>query len=58
MYDAEKCSTDQENAAGFARQDAYIYSPVTKWQHWVCLYNGDTNLAFPRALYELELHKF
>ena len=34
MYDVEKCSAVLENAAGFARRDAYIYGPVTKWRHW------------------------
>ena len=34
MY-VEKRSAVLENAAGFARQDVYIYvRPVTKWQHW------------------------
>ena len=34
MYDVEKCSTVLENAAGFARLNAYAYSLVTKWRHW------------------------
>ena len=34
MYDVDKRSAVLKNAAGFARQDAYIYSPITKWQHW------------------------
>ena len=34
MYDVEKRLAVLENAAGFARQDVYIYGPVTKWRHW------------------------
>ena len=34
MYDVKKCSAVLANAAGFARQDAHIYGPITKWQHW------------------------
>ena len=34
MYDIEKRSAVLENAAGFARRDAYMYGPVTKWWHW------------------------
>ena len=34
MYDDEKRSVALENAAGFARRDAYMYGPVTKRQHW------------------------
>ena len=30
MYDVEKHSAPLENAAGFAKLDAYIYSAVTK----------------------------
>ena len=33
MYDVEKPSAVLENAAGFARRDAYMYGPVTKWRH-------------------------
>ena len=29
MYDVEKRSAVLENAAGFARRPAYVYSPVT-----------------------------
>ena len=47
MYDVEKHSAALENASGFVRRDTYTYGPVTKWQRWVCLYNGDTNFAFP-----------
>ena len=34
MYDIEKRSAVPKNVAGFVRQDAYMYGPVTKWQHW------------------------
>ena len=34
MYDVEKRSAVLENAAGFARRDAHMYGPVTKWRHW------------------------
>ena len=33
MYDVEKRSAVLENAAGFARLDAHMYGPVTKWRH-------------------------
>ena len=33
MYDVEKRSAVLENA-DFARRDAYIYGPVTKWRQW------------------------
>ena len=47
MYNVENRSAVLENAAGFARLDAYIYSPVTKEGIGVCLYIGKTNFAFP-----------
>ena len=34
MYDVEKRSSVLEDAAGFARLDAHMYGPVTKWRHW------------------------
>ena len=34
MLDLAVPSVVLENAAGLARLDAYIYSPITKWQHW------------------------
>ena len=34
MYDVEKRSAVLEDAAGFARLDAHMYGPVTKWRHW------------------------
>ena len=36
MYDVEKHSAVLENAAGFARLDAYVYGSVTKGSLWVC----------------------
>ena len=47
MYDVEKRSAVLENVSGFARLDAYIYSPVTKDGIGVCLYIRETNFAFP-----------
>ena len=57
MYDVEKRSAVLEDAAGFARLDAHMYGPVTKWRHWVCLYIGETNFAFTRTLYESKCHQ-
>ena len=37
MYDVEKRSAILENVDGFARLDAYIYGPITKWRHRVML---------------------
>ena len=34
MYAVEKRSAVLEDAAGFARLDAHMYGPVTKWRHW------------------------
>ena len=34
MYDVEKRSAVLEDAAGFARLDAHLCGPVTKWRHW------------------------
>ena len=34
MYDVENRSAVLEDAAGFARLDAHMYGPVTKWRHW------------------------
>ena len=33
MYDVEKRSAVLENGAGFARLDACVYGPLTKWRH-------------------------
>ena len=34
MYNLEKRYAVLENAAGSARLDTYVYSPVTKWRNW------------------------
>ena len=57
MYDVEKRSAVLENVVGFARQDANIYSPVTKWQHCGMFIHWETNFTFPRMLYESECHQ-
>ena len=36
-----------EDAAGFARRDAYMYGPVTKWQHRGMLINHGSKLCIP-----------
>ena len=33
MYDVGKRSAVLEDADGFARRDAYMYGPITKWRH-------------------------
>ena len=59
MYNVEKRSAVQENAAGFVRRDAYMYGPVTKWRHWsmfihwgnkLCLPPNDVRVRMPPAL--------
>ena len=57
MYDVEKRSAVLGDAAGFARRDAYMYGPVTKWWHWGMLIHWGTNFAFPRTLYSSECHR-
>ena len=52
MYDVEKRSNNLENVAGFAKRDVYIHGPVAKWVG-VCLYIGETNVAFPQTLYRM-----
>ena len=51
MYDVGKRSAVLEDAAGFARLDAHMYGPVTKWRHWGYAYTLG-NFAFARTLYE------
>ena len=55
----EKRSAVLENAAGLARGDAYVDSPVTKINGGigVCLYIGGTNFALPRTLYKSKSHQ-
>ena len=47
MYNVEKRSAVLENAAGFARLDAYIYGPVTKWRHWGMFIHWGNRLCVP-----------
>ena len=46
IYDVEKRSTVLANVAGLARQDVYIYGPVTKWWHWGMFIHWDSNFAY------------
>ena len=55
MYDVEKRSDNLENVAGFAKRDVYMHGPVAEW-FGVCLYIGETNVAFPQTLYRSECH--
>ena len=48
MYDVEKRSAVLEDAAGFARRDAYMYSPVTKWRHWGMFIHWGNKLRVPQ----------
>ena len=57
MYDVEKRSAVLENAAGFARLDAYVYGPITKWWHWGMFIHWETNFAFLRTLYKSKCHR-
>ena len=55
MYNIEKRSAVLENAAGFARQDVYMCSPVTKWRfiHWgnkLCMHLNAVRVRMPPAL--------
>ena len=59
MYNIEKRSAVLENAAGFARQDVYMCSPVTKWRHWgmfihwgnkLCMHLNAVQVRMPPAL--------
>ena len=47
MYDVEKCFAALENVAGFTKLDAYIYNPVTKWQHWGMFIHWGNKLYLP-----------
>ena len=47
IYDIEKRSAVLENGAGFARLDAYVYGPVTKWQHWGMFIHWGGKLRVP-----------
>ena len=47
MYKVEKYSAVLKNVAGFARLDAYIYGPVTKWRHWGMFIHCRNKLCIP-----------
>ena len=55
MYDVEKRFAVLENAAGFARLDAYVYSPVTKWQHWGMFIHWGNKLRIPPYAVQVEM---
>ena len=55
MYDVEKRSAVLENAAGFARLDAYVYGPVTKWRHWGMLIHWGNKLHVPPNTVQLRV---
>ena len=50
MYDVDKRSAVLENAAGFVRLNAYVYGPITKWQHWDMYIHWENKLRMPPAL--------
>ena len=56
MYDVEKCSAVLEDAAGFARRDAYMYGPVTKWRHWGMLLHCGSKLHVPPNAVQIPPH--
>ena len=56
MYDdVDKRSTVLENAAGFARLDAYVYGPVTKWWHWGIFIHWENKLRVPPNAVQVEM---
>ena len=55
MYDVEKRSAVLEDAAGFARLDAYLYGPVTKWRHWGMFIHWGNKLRVPRNAVQLRM---
>ena len=51
MYDIERRSAVQMNADGFARRDAYMYGPITKWRHWgMFIHWGNKLRVHPNAV--------
>ena len=44
-----------EDAAGFARRDAYMYGPVTKWRHWGMLIECGSKLRVPPNVERVEM---
>ena len=55
MYDVEKRSAVLENAAGFARLDAYVYGPVTKWRLWGMYIHWENKLRVPLNAIQVEM---
>ena len=55
MYDVEKRSAGLANATGFARQDAYIYGPGTKWQHWGMFIHWRNKFCVPPIAVRVEM---
>ena len=47
MYYVEKCSAVL-NVTGFTRLDAYVYGPITKWQHWDMFILGKQTSRSPK----------
>ena len=52
MYDVENVL---KKAAGFARLDAYIYGPVTKWRHWGMFIHWGNKLPVPPNAVQLRM---
>ena len=55
MYDVEKRSAALEDAAGFARRDAYMYGPVRKWRHWGMFIHWGNKLHVPPNAVQLRM---
>ena len=47
MHAVDKRSAVLKHATGFARRDAYIYGPVTKWRHWGMFIHSRHKLRVP-----------
>ena len=55
MYSVKKHPAVLENAAGFKRLDAYIYSPITKRLHWGMLIHWGNRLRVPPNAVQVEM---
>ena len=55
MYNVEKRSTVLENAAGFARLNAYVYGFVTKWRHWGMFIHWENKIRIPSNAVQVKL---
>ena len=55
MYDVEKRSAVLEDTAGFARRDAYMYGPATKWRHWGMFIHWGNKLRVPPNAVQLRM---